>query len=437
MTEVIFCNSCGNGITINTSRCSCGNIMTFNEMKDLSEKFSKIEKYQLIKDSPASQVQLTQDELPLHSLSKKYFLGSSAKSDYEKKVSHIQKNLIPQITEWKEIVQNADEILAKDKVELYGKLLGITDFAIREFFGPFALKASNAEMFEEYRDFSKYELSKVMNDYSISLDDIQTTNFETIGIDVFNSINDTLHNGSFLELAEKDEFTDDDFRKVKGELGVAIAGELIKGIGNLIGENIDAIGNVREADSKLNEKLSHISKVIQSLSIEEQEINKRKTLFDKSDLIVETCYNKILKPIVDELKRDPIYLEYKLAREPYDLQQNKIEIENQALKIHSNISFWKALLNNSKKNFNHHLNKRLTIIDSLKEYDLLNKKLKDKRHKSLKAKNIYEEDKTELFREYELENRRILREVDVVKNNKKTVTEFFNVLKIVKENVIK
>lgn len=437
MTKVIFCSTCGTAFDLNKSSCSCGNIMTMTEKNMLADKFSKIERYQLINSGYGSQVQELKNELPLYDLSKTYYRGSSAKRDYEIKVSFIKDSLIPQITEWKNIVQDADAILAKDKVELYGRLLGITDFAIREFFGKFALKGNGAEILEEYRDFSKYELTMVMNDYNLTLDDIQTTNFETIGIDVFNTISDTLHNGSFLELDDKGEFTNDDLNKVKGELAVAVAGQIISGITNIISQNSAAIKNVRIADNNLNEKLSHISKLSHSLSIEEQEINKQKQLFDKSDLIIDSCYNKILKPIVDELKNDPIYIKYKIAREPYDLQENKIEIENQALKINSEVSFWRCLLTGAYKNFNHHLNNRLKVINSLEQYNSINKKLNEKRHKSLSAKHNYEIDKTELFRQYELENRRVLRETEIIKKNKDTVVQFFNVLKTVKENIIR
>ena len=437
MTNVIFCTTCGTPFGVNNSTCACGNIMTFSEKNELANKVSKIEQHQLIKNSPGAHVQIIQDELPLHALSKNYIRGSSAIRDYETKVSHIKENLIPQITEWKNIVQDADALLANDKVELYGRLLGITDFVIREFFGRFALVGNGAEIFEEYRDFSKYELTKVMSDYNITLEDIQTTNFETIGINVFNSISDTLHNGSFLELADKKEFTDDDFKRVKGELGIAIAGQIISGITDMISQNSEAISNVRTADSNLNEKLSHISKLSQSLRIEEQEIIKQKQLFDKSDLIIDTCYNKILKPIVDELKKDPVYIKYKIAREPYDLQENKIEIENQSLRINSEVSFWRCLLQGGRSNFNHYLNKRLKVINSLEEYDSINKKLKEKRHKSLSGKTKYEVDKTELFRQYELENRRALRQTEIILKNKDTVVQFFNVLKTVKENIIR
>lgn len=438
MAEIIFCTSCGTPFDLSKSACTCGNVMAFSEKNELANKLSKIEKYQLINSHHGSEVQeIILNELPSYNLSKTYFIGSSAKQDYENKVYYIKNCLIPNVTVWKNAVQEADAILANDKVELYGRLLGITDFAIREFFGKFALKGNEAEIFEEYRDFSKYELSKVMNDYNITLDDIQTTNFETIGIDVFNAISDTLHNGSFLELADKEELTKDDFNKVKGEVAVAVAGQLISGITSMISQNSQAISNVREADSNLNKKLSHISKLSQSLMIEEQEINKYKMLFDKSDLIIDTCYNKILKPIVDELKKDPVYIKYKIAREPYDLQESRIEIENQALKVNLEVSFWRSLLSNARGNFNYHLNKRLKVINSLERYNSINKKLKEKRHKSLKAKFNYEVDKTELFRQYELENRRVLRETEIIKKNKDTVVQFFNVLKIIKGNIIR
>ena len=435
--DIIFCSSCGAALNINKNKCSCGAIMTTTEKKVLADKISKIENNKLINTTYGNQVKEICDDLPKYDLDKRYFRASSAKRDYEYKVSYIENELIPQVTEWKNVVQEADSILARDKVELYGKLLNITDFAIREFFGKFAVPGTPAEVFEEFRDFSKYELYNVMNDYNITLEEIQTVNFETIGVDVFNAISDTLHNGSFLELADKDKITNDDLNRVKGELGVAVAGQIINGISNVISQNSEAISNVRQADSNLNDKLSHISNLIHSLGIEEQEINKQKMFFDKSDLIIDTCYNNILKPIVDALKNDPVYIEYKNARTPYDLQENKIELENQALQIKTKVSFWRCLLSGAKRNFNHYLNLRLKKLNSLDDYNSINNKLKEKRHKSLKAKLKYEVDKTELFREFELINRRVLRETAIISANKDTVIQFFNVLKIVKGNIIR
>ena len=292
-------------------------------------------------------------------------------------------------------------------------------------------------IFAELRDFSKYELSKVMHDYNIELDDIQTVNFETIGIDVFNSIGNTLHNGSFLKLSNKDSITDADIRGVKAEIGVAIAGELINGISNMISQNSDAIRNVREADSNLNEKLEHISNVSSSLRIEEQEINKHKQLFDKSDLLIDTCYNNIMKPIVFEFQNDPTFLEYKNLRKPFDLQQDKIEIENQALMVDINISFWGCLLKNSKRNFNSYLNKRLKFLNSHEEYYQINDVLKEKNHKSLDLKLQYEIDTLEAFKQFETVNRRILRKLPIVTNNNETVQKFLSVLKTVRTNIKK
>src|SRR5690606_14101309 len=105
-----------------------------------------------------------------------------------------------------------------------------------------------------------------------------------------------------------------------------------------------AIKNVRLADKELNEKLKGISNVINSLSIDEKEIEKQKRLYDKSDIILDTCYSKILKPIVDQLNNDLVYLEYKTARKPYDDEQEVIKLNNEALDTRIKVSFWSCLL---------------------------------------------------------------------------------------------
>lgn len=437
MSENIFCTNCGNTLKVNSEVCSCGNVMSLEVRNEIANKVSKIENFKLITNSPENKIKKIQDELPDYYLSKKYYRGSSAKKDFTKKVNYIKNKLIPEITEWKDKVEEADRILANDKVELYGRILGITEFVINDVFGRFNNKNKHLGIFAELRDFSKYELSKVMHDYNIELDDIQTVNFETIGIDVFNSIGNTLHNGSFLKLSNKDSITDADIRGVKAEIGVAIAGELINGISNMISQNSDAIRNVREADSNLNEKLEHISNVSSSLRIEEQEINKHKQLFDKSDLLIDTCYNNIMKPIVFEFQNDPTFLEYKNLRKPFDLQQDKIEIENQALMVDINISFWGCLLKNSKRNFNSYLNKRLKFLNSHEEYYQINDVLKEKNHKSLDLKLQYEIDTLEAFKQFETVNRRILRKLPIVTNNNETVQKFLSVLKTVRTNIKK
>lgn len=437
MSKTIFCSKCGSPLKLSDTVCKCGNLMSLSDKNKITSTLSKIESFKLISKSPKNEVNTSLGKMPEYNLAKTYYRGSSAKRDYEAKVGFIKDNLIPQITEWKDIVQDADAILAKEKVELYGRILGITDFIINDFYGPFRVNNTDLQIFEEYRDFSKYELSKLLHDYNIELDDIQTSDFGTIGIDVFNSIGNTLHNGSFLKLADKDEITDTDLKTVKAEIAVAIAGEIIKGITNMVSQNSDAIRNVRTADSNLNEKLSHISNVYSSLRIEEQEINKHKQLFDKSDAIIETCYNNILKPIVEELKKDPIYIVYEKARIPYNLQQNKIEIENKALNIEVQISFWHCLISNAKSNFNTYLKKRLQNLESFEDYNNLNDKLKEKKHKSLKEKKQYDINCFNAFKNFEKEHRRELKKIPAFVNNHKTVVKFNEVLKQVKTNIKK
>ena len=120
MSENIFCTNCGNTLKVNSEVCSCGNVMSLEVRNEIANKVSKIENFKLITNSPENKIKKIQDELPDYYLSKKYYRGSSAKKDFTKKVNYIKNKLIPEITEWKDKVEEADRILANDKVEFLG-----------------------------------------------------------------------------------------------------------------------------------------------------------------------------------------------------------------------------------------------------------------------------------------------------------------------------
>src|SRR5690606_16523240 len=137
-----------------------------------------------------------------------------------------------------------------------------------------------------------------------------------------------------------------------------------------------------------------------------------------------------------ELTSSPEYKEYKLNRKPYDLQQEKISLEELALEENIKLSFWKILFNSKKKNFNKHLHQRLKEQQKLNLYLSLNEDLKELPHQSLKDSIDYKKKKTEGFLNYEKEWRPTLNTLPAIRDNAKTVKNFVGVLRMVKKNII-
>lgn len=436
MSNIIFCSNCGTQLKYNETNCQCGFSMTQLEKQEISNKLTNVENNILIDDNLKKLTEISNQRLfDSYMLSEKYIMKSSAKEDYAKKVNFLKSNLIPKVNNWRESIENAQKIVAKDKVEVYGRIIAITDFILKEFFGPFTVKENKLQIFEEYKDFGKYKLSETMYEANLSFSDIETVNFGSIGYDIMKSVGNTLSEGSFKEISKKTEWSKSDIKTVKKEVGIAVAGQLIAGVSNMIGQNFEAIKAVREADKELNKKLEQISNTINSLSIEENEIEKEKRLYDKSDIILDTCYNKVLKPIVEELNTDVVYLEYKAARIPFDSQQEIIKIDNELLNTSIKISFWSCLLKNQNQNYRSSWKKRINQIGKLERYKKLISTLNLKVHKSLVDFKKFEIQKTLEFKEFEKVNRRTLKTIPVISKNVEDVRKFAGVLKQVKTNI--
>ena len=436
MSNIIFCSNCGNQLGYNESNCECGSSMTQLEKKEISDKLNNINGHILIDNQLKEVTTLSnKDLLDNYKLSKLYVSSTMAKEDYEKKVNFLKLDLLPKINNWTNSVQEAEKKVAKDKVEVYGRVIAITDFVLKEFFGPFSVKENGLENFVEFRDFSKYKLSETIFEADLNFSDIKTVNFGSIGNDIMNSVGNTLSEGSFKELSKKSQWSESDIKTVKTEVGIAVAGQLISGVSNMIGQTQQAIKNVRVADKELNEKLKGISNVINALTIEEKEIEKQKRLYDKSDVILDTCYVKVLKPIVDELNADPIYLDYKSARKPFDNEQETIKIDNELLSTKIKVSFWGCLLKSKSQNYLSNWKKRIIQIGKLDRYNELINSLNIKAHKSLNDFKNFELQKTVEFEEFEKINRRTLKAIPAISKNAKDVIKFAGVLKQVKTNI--
>lgn len=433
---MIFCSNCGTQLKYDETNCKCGLSMTQLEKKEISNKLINIKNNILVDNNLKKLTAISNQELfDNYMLSGTYFLNSSAKEDYEHKVNFLKSDLIPKVNNWRKSIEKAEKIVAKDKVEVYGRIIAITDFILKEFFGPFTIKENDLQIFEEYKDFGKYKLSETISEANLSFSDIKTVNFGSIGNDIMKSVGSTLTEGSFKELSKKSEWSKSDIKTVKTEVGIAVAGQLISGIGNMINQNSEAIKAVKEADKELNQKLKQISNVINSLSIEENEIEKQKRVYDKSDIILDTCYNKVLKPIVEQLNADPVYLDYKVARKPFDNEQEIIRIDNELLNTKIKVSFWSCLLKNKNQNYLSNWKKRINQIGKLERYKEIMSSLNIKVHKSLNDFKSFESQKVIEFQEFEKINRKTLKRIPAIANNAKDVIKFAGVLKQIKTNI--
>jgi hypothetical protein len=436
MSVTVFCSDCGSLLDFEDTLCECGYELTLTEKTEMSNQLIDVFNNTIIDEQfKEVAIQSHQHLINNYLLDDFYFSSTSAKKDYEKKVNFLKSDLLPRINDWSETIQAGEKKVAKDKIEIYSRVIAITDFVLKEFFGPFTIKDNGLENFIEFRDFGKYKISETIFDANLDFSDIKTESFGTIGNNIMDSVGATLQHGSFKELSNKSEWSNADVKRVKTEVGIAVAGELISGIGNMIGQTRQAIKNVRIADKELNDKLEEISNVLNALSIEENEIGKQKILCGYCDIILETCFNKILQPIVDELNNDPVYLEYRKARTPFDIEQEIIKIDKETLDTNIKISFWGCLLRNKRQNYRSNWKKRIKHIGKFNRYNELISSLKIKAHSSLEEFRFFDNQKLIEFQEFEKINRRTLKRIPVISENKQIVMDFARVISQIKTHI--
>ncbi|NKI25396.1 hypothetical protein HCG49_02340 [Arenibacter sp. 6A1] len=435
MANTIFCTNCGAQLTYTISSCTCGYSMSTSEKNEIYGKLQTVDNFQFIDSSQGKLIAERFNQLEEYKLDRTYFRGSSAKKAYERKSHFIQKSLIPNVNSYAKTISEAEKILAIDKVEVYGKIVNITDFVLKEFFGPLAVKDNNLQCFIEFSDFGKYELSETIVQSNLDFSDIKTTNFGSIGNNIMSSVGRTLENGSFKELSKKDHWSESDIKTVKAEVGIAIAAEAINGALKMMEENSQVINDVRVADEKLNDKLSQISNVFNSLTIEEKELAKQKRLFDTAGVTLDSCFEKNLKPIMEELKKDAVYIKYSKERKQYDLKQEKIKIDNEVNSTSVDVSFWSCVLFSARYNYKRLFKKRLKKVEKLEEYVSINSTLKEGFYSTLLELQSYHKLETEKFIEFEKINRRELKRLPVIANNQNVVRGFVPVLKTVRTNL--
>lgn len=435
MIDTINCTNCGSEIRSNISKCYCGYSMSVIEKNEITNLIRNANSIILIDENIGLHAKATYKDLERFELDNKYYRSKTAKKDFANKNEFVRTKLIPKINYWNESVIKVEQQIAIEKLEVYGRIYQITDFIINEFFGRFKMKEDNLEFFQEIRDYSKYEIAETMVVANLDFSDIETTNLGVIGSNMLSSGFNALGNGSFIELSKKSEWTKSDRNRVAAEVGIAIGAEIINGISKMLIQNSEEIKHVREANLKLNNEMKKVGGVISGLSMEERELKKFKRLYDRCDLVLDITYKYKLLPIVIDFNNDPLYIDYKRKRRPYDLEQEKIQINETVINIDLKLSFWGSLLKGKKSNFTKSWNKRLDSTKLKSNYNKINSELNESSHKTLKELREYESVKTEAFREFENLHRKDIRRQNVWKENYEQVLDYAAIFKNIKKHL--
>ncbi|MCD8444012.1 hypothetical protein [Tenacibaculum finnmarkense] len=431
----IFCSNCGSALQAHQSSCGeCGNSMNPAEIQKIENKLQKINQVVLVDDGLKTQLNQSFKGLDNYKLSSTYLMSGSAKDDLEEKVNYLKGCVLPDFEVFRGDIKQASTQLGQDKVQVYARIMGITEFVLREFFGPLAIKENNLQIFEEFRDFSEYELKETMIDYHLDVSDVQQIDFGTVGDNIGNAIVSSLKHGHFSTISDKKEFTKGDLKQVGTEMAVGVGIELLSAGVQALQQNSQMIKKVREADYDLTAKIDGIKDRIQSLEIEKQEIKKEKRLYDKCDVILDTCFEKVLKPVVNQLKANAVFTTYQENRKPYDLEVKRIKIDKEAQEKPITVSFWRTLLSSKSDNFIFYAKNRRQSLgkEKAQEYETIKNQLKQGYHNSLENQLEYEYNSTENFTEFEKINRRTLKALPVFVDNKQDVFKFAGVLKKIK-----
>ena len=437
MIDTINCTNCGSEIENNISKCDCGYSMSVTEKNEITTLIRNANSVKLIDENIGLNVKDTYQKLGSFELDKTYFRSNTAKKHFAEKNNFIQKILLPEINFWRESVMEAEHQIANEKLEVYGKIYQISEFIINEFFGRFRIKEDNLEFFQEIRDYSKYEIAETLNLSDLDFSTIQTTDIGKIGSNMLSSGLSALENGSLNDLANKSDWSKSDKNRVAAEVGVAMGMEVIDGVFKLINQNSKAIKHVREANLKLNNEMRKVGSVISGLSIEEKELKKLKRLYDRCDLVLDITYKYKLLPIVINFIKNPLYINYKNERRPYDLEQEKIQLDETILKENIDLSFWGCLFQGKKSNFINSWNKRVKSANLESKYNSVRLALKESPHRTLNEVTSYKSMKTEEFRKFEKLHRKEIIRQDVFSNHINQVKEYAAIFKNIQKHITK
>ncbi|WP_040757508.1 hypothetical protein [Winogradskyella psychrotolerans] len=400
MIDTINCTNCGLEIKYNIPCCECGYYMPENEKKEILNLINRTNTVQLFNKRLESSARGAYLKLDDYSLDSKYYRSKTAKKDFEKKNNFIKEELVPKVITWREKVIDVEKRMAKERLEVYGRIYQITDFIINDFFGKFKFNDTdhNIKIFLEMRDFSKYEIEETLSTSDLDFSDIETTD---LGSNILSSGFNALANGSFVELSEKSEWSKSDKNRVAAEVGIAVGMEIINGISNVITKNSKIINHVRESDLQLNTEMEKLMNVISGLSIEQSTLIKNKRLYDRCDLVLDFTYKYKLLPIINELVKNPIFIEYKNKRRPYDLEQEKIQINETVLNEKISLSFWGSLLKGKNANFKSSWKRRIQLANLEEKYTKINLELNESSHTNFNQLIDYKSIKDEYFKDFE------------------------------------
>lgn len=435
MKDTINCTNCGSEIAENVSKCYCGYSMSTTERNEIATLIRNANSVKLIDKNIGNEVKEFYRDLDIYELDTTYFRSKSAKRDFAKKNEFIRNVLLPEINFYRESIMEAEQQVAKEKLEVYGKVYQITDFIINEFFGRFRIKENNLEFFQEIRDYSKYEIAETLCTSDLDFSNIETTNLGTIGSNIISSGFSALENGSLKELSKKSEWTKSDANRVAAEVGVAVGVEVLNAVANLINQNSEAIKHVREANLKLNNEMRKVGSVISGLSIEEKELKKLKRLYDRCELVMEITYKYKLFPIVSNFSQNPVYIEYKNKRRPHDLGQERIQLDETVLKEQINLSFWGSLFKGKKSNFMNSWNYRIKSTKLESKYERVSSGLKEMPHKTLNELFNYKSIKTEEFRDFEKIHRKDIMKQNVFRDHINQVKDYATIFKNIQTHI--
>jgi len=437
MASNVFCPSCGTTIANQSTNCKCGYNIPENVRAEISRLVKKTNSIQLFNKNWESRTREAYNKLKDYKLDPKYYRSSTAKKDFDKKNIFIKEELIPKVTLWREKIIEIEKIIAKEKLEVHGRIYQITDFIINDFFGKFKLQDSehNIKVFLEMRDFSKYEIAETISTSDLDNSDIEITDLGVIGSNIFSSGFSALENGSFVELAEKSEWSKSDQNRVAAEVGIAVGMEIINGISKIITQNSQAIRRIRESNLELDIEMEKLLSVICGLSIEEKTLKKYKRKYDSCDLTLDFTYKYKLLPVINKLIENPTFIEYKNKRRPYDLEQEKIQINETVLKEKINLSFWGSLLKGKKANFKSSWEKRIKLTELEDKYKKINLELNESLDSNLSQLFNYKIVKNETFKEFEKKERKVLKQESVWRDNCNDVIEYATVFKNIRKNL--
>lgn len=437
MIDSINCTKCGLEIKYSVSRCRCGYNIPEHEKREVLNLIKKTNTFQLFDKNLEKKTREAFLKLKDYELDSKYYRSKSAEKDFEKKNDYIREELVPKVITWREKVIDVEKRMAKERLEVYGRIFKITDFIINDFFGRFRFNDSDHDMriFLEMRDFSKYEIVETISTSDLDFSDIKTTDLGVIGSNVLSSGFNALANGSFVKLAEKPDWSKSDKNRVAAEVGIAVGIEVVNGIANILTQNSRAIKHVRKSNLRLNHEMEKLMKVITDLSIEQNTLIKNKRRYDRCDLVLDFTYKHKLLPILEELINNPIFIEYKNRRRLFELEQEKIQISETVLKEKINLSFWGSLLKGKKANFKSSWNKRIKLANLEEQFKQINLELNENLYSNIEQLFEYKLIKDEAFKEFEKKERKIIMRENIWKDNYNAVRDYAVVFKNIRKNL--